>query len=279
LARKRRQPEHENHERWLVSYADFITLLFAFFVVMFASSQTDHARAAQVSESVKEAIEKGGISAAVREVLGGTVDDKGKGNGQLKGPGGSQPRREEEKPVPVELLPAMGYLAEELKNEIAAGKLEINLQPRGLVVSLRQAAYFPSGEDTLNPSTLPSLEKLAATIHKLPNTVRLEGHTDAVPISTARFHSNWELSAARAIAVMERLAKVHQIPRTRMAIAGYADTVPVASNDLEEGKARNRRVDVVIMSQAGYMNEPDAARPRAAEPPQASPHGSAHQKH
>ena len=279
MARKRRQPEHENHERWLVSYADFITLLFAFFVVMFASSQTDRARAAQVSESVKQAIEKGGLAAAVREVLGGTVDDKGKGNAQMKGPGGSQPRREEEeKPVPVELLPAMGYLSEELKSEIASGKLEIHLEPRGLVVSLRQAAYFPSGEDTLDASTLPSLEKLAGTISRLPNTVRMEGHTDSVPISTARFHSNWELSAARAIAVMDKLAKLYQIPRSRMAIAGYADTVPVAANDTEEGKARNRRVDVVILNQAGYMAEPNANRPRAARPAPASPQAAAHQE-
>src|SRR5437588_213625 len=88
MARKKAHAAHENHERWLVSYADFITLLFAFFVVMFASSQTDKARAKQVADSVKEAIEKGGISASVKEVLGGTVDDKGKGNAQLRGPGG-----------------------------------------------------------------------------------------------------------------------------------------------------------------------------------------------
>ena len=90
MARKQRHPEHENHDRWLVSYADFITLMFAFFVVMFASSQTDKARAQQVSDSVKDALDKGGVAAAVREVLGGTVDEKGKGNAQMKGPGGSQ---------------------------------------------------------------------------------------------------------------------------------------------------------------------------------------------
>ena len=90
MARKKAHAEHENHERWLVSYADFITLLFAFFVVMFASSQTDKAKAKQVSESVKEALENGGIKATVKEILGGTVDDKGKGNAQMRGPGGAQ---------------------------------------------------------------------------------------------------------------------------------------------------------------------------------------------
>src|SRR5690348_14611178 len=91
MARKKSgHAEHENHERWLVSYADFITLLFAFFVVMFASSQTDKAKAQQVSESVKEAIEQGGIRATVKEVLGGTVDEVGKGNAQMRGPGGAK---------------------------------------------------------------------------------------------------------------------------------------------------------------------------------------------
>jgi chemotaxis protein MotB len=267
MARKRRQKEHENHERWLVSYADFITLLFAFFVVMFASSQTDRARAAQVSESVKEAIERGGVAAAVREVLGGTVDDRGKGNAMMKGPGGSQPKKEE-KPVAVELLPALGYLTQELEAEIASGKIEIRMEARGLVVSLRQAAFFPSGEDAINANSLSSFEKITSVIAKLPNNIRLEGHTDSVPINTPRFRSNWELSAARAIAVMELLASRYGISRIRMAIAGYADTVPVAPNDNEVDRARNRRVDVVILNQAVLTSEP-AALPRT------SPHGPA----
>src|SRR6202171_2968564 len=90
MERRRKEPAHENHERWLISYADFITLLFAFFVVMFASSQTDKSKAKQISAAVEKALEKGGVPAAVHEILGGTVDDKGKGNAQMKGPGGAQ---------------------------------------------------------------------------------------------------------------------------------------------------------------------------------------------
>src|SRR6202142_4443261 len=90
MARKRRHAEHENHERWLISYADFITLLFAFFVVMFASSQTDKSKVQQVESAVKDALEKGGVPAIVREIFGGTVDEKGSGNAQMKGPGGVQ---------------------------------------------------------------------------------------------------------------------------------------------------------------------------------------------
>src|SRR5690349_4295972 len=114
MARKKSHAEHENHERWLVSYADFITLLFAFFVVMFASSQTDKAKARAISDSVSHALDKGGVQAMVHEVLGGTVDEKGAGNAQMKGPGGSQAKNAPNVPPPQqqpdqELLPKMQY--------------------------------------------------------------------------------------------------------------------------------------------------------------------------
>src|SRR6266849_3512632 len=99
MARAKKHAEHANHERWLVSYADFITLLFAFFVVMFATSQTDKAKAKQVSDSVREALENGGVSAAVHEIMGGTVDEKGKGNAQLKGPGGTEKTKTNQRDV------------------------------------------------------------------------------------------------------------------------------------------------------------------------------------
>lgn len=222
--------------------------MFAFFVVMFASSQTDKARAQRVSDSVKDALNKGGVTSAVHEILGGTVDEKGKGNAQMKGPGGSQ-KVSAQPAVLAELLPSMQYLNKELQAEINDGKIEMHLEPRGLVLSLRQAAFFPSGEDTIDPKTYPIVEKIAQTIRALPNSVRLEGHTDSVPIHTARFHSNWELSAARSIGMMELLSERFEIPRQRMAIAGYADTAPVDSNDTPEGRAHNRRVDVVILNQ------------------------------
>lgn len=249
MARKKAQQEHQNHERWLVSYADFITLLFAFFVVMFASSQTDKARAQQVSDSVKAALEKGGVSAAVREILGGTVDDKGKGNAMMKGPGGSIPKKKQEDAGgQAELIPSLQYLTKALQAEIAQGQIEVHLEPRGLIVSLRQAAFFPSGNDAIDPKTFSSLDKIGATLHELANPIRLEGHTDSVPIHTARFQSNWELSAARAISMMEVLSTRFNVDRTRIAIVGFADNEPEDSNDTPEGRARNRRVDIVIMN-------------------------------
>jgi chemotaxis protein MotB len=140
------------------------------------------------------------------------------------------------------------------------------MEPRGLVVSFNQAALFPSGEAAVDEKSQEGLKKVAAAIAKLPNPVRLEGHTDAVPINTARFHSNWELSAARSIAVME-LLNGFGVPRERMSIAGYADVAPVASNDTEEGRARNRRVDIVILNERGLIGEPSKAEPGSPQPP------------
>jgi chemotaxis protein MotB len=267
MARKKHAAVHENHERWLVSYADFITLLFAFFVVMFATSQTDKAKAQQVSDSVKEALEKGGVAAAVHEILGGTVDERGKGNAQMKGPGGSQPKDAVNPDVVAELLPSMTYLTKALNQEIKDGKVELHLEPRGLVVSLRQATFFPSGEDKVDPATFDSIDKIASIVRNLPNPVRLEGHTDSIPIHTDRFRSNWELSAARSIAMLELLSSHYEIPRQRMAIAGYADTVPKDSNDNEAGRAHNRRVDVVILNQQVAINHGVSPEPAPSAPP------------
>jgi chemotaxis protein MotB len=151
---RRHKGSHENHERWLVSYADFITLLFAFFVVMFASSQSDKGRAKAVSESVQKALH-GGVAkdaiSAIAKVLGGTVDDVGQGNAMMRGPGGAQRQTTEPRDPIVEVLPSVKQISKELEEEIRAGKLEVNLQQRGLVISLRRSS--PPG---MTSSTLPA---------------------------------------------------------------------------------------------------------------------------
>ena len=271
MARQKKPEAHVNHERWLVSYADFITLLFAFFVVMFASSQTDKAKAQKVSESVTNALDHGGVQAIVHEVLGGTVDEKGSGNAMLKGPGGSEPKNVPLPPPPPinqELLPKLKYLNEALKAEIRAGKLEIKQEDRGLVISLQQAAFFPSGDDSIDPNTYEAIDKIATLFRDVPNPIRLEGHTDSQPIHTARFRNNWELSAARGVAMLELLNSKFGIPHDRLAVVGYADTVPKVSNDTEEGRARNRRVDIVILNQPVASPQQEV---RAAVPPQVPP--------
>lgn len=269
MPRKKKIPEHENHERWLISYADFITLLFAFFVVMFATSQADKGKAQQVSESVKKALEGQKMSQVIAAILGGTTSDKGQGNAMIHGPGGADRLMPEKTPVKeddkklAELVPSLKVLTEELKKEIESGRITINMQPRGLVVSFTQAALFPSGTDAISPDAYEGLAKVAAAINKLPNPVRLEGHTDSVPIRTPRFHSNWELSSARSIALMELLTDKLSVPQDRLSIAGYADTAPIASNDTEAGRARNRRVDIVVLNEQGMIGEP--VKPPAAK--------------
>jgi chemotaxis protein MotB len=184
----------------------------------------------------------------------------------MRGPGGTQSAPSEPKKAEaVELLPSMQYLSRELQDEIKTGKIQISLQPRGLVVSLREAAFFPSGEDAVDPATYSSLEKVAKVLMSLPNAVRLEGHTDSVPIHTSRFRNNWELSSARAIAMLSLFNDRFEIPHARLAVAGYADTVPADSNATAEGRARNRRVDVTILSQTASTME--AKSGAAAEPP------------
>jgi len=254
--RRRRHAVHENHERWLVSYADFITLLFAFFVVMFATAQNDKTKMKEVSESVRNALRQGQVGAALANVLhlrrsrpnesrqdAGTLDSAGSRPGPL-----SQP----------DLAKSLEILNRELENEITTGKMQVKLETRGLVISLREAAFFASGDDTVDPGSYPIIEKVAAVVKALPNPVRLEGHTDSVPIHNSRFRSNWELSAARSIAMLELLSERFGVPRPRMAVAGYAENAPADTNDTEEGRAHNRRVDVVVLATDAARSEPAA---------------------
>ncbi len=260
MSRKAKPESHANHERWLVSYADFITLMFAFFVVMFASSQTDKARAKQVSESVKEALEEGRVTESIVKVLGGRIKNGGRTIDRPPAQAPAGPK------VAVDLQPSLEYLSIELKKEIAAGKLRIHLEPRGLIISLTQAAFFSSGEDTIDADTYGSVATIAGAIRKLPNPVRLEGHTDSVPIHNVRFRSNWELSSARAIAMLELLKTRCEVPEQQLAVAGYADTCPIDSNETEAGRARNRRVDIVILTKSGYGTEPSPTPAPAQKP-------------
>jgi chemotaxis protein MotB len=210
---------HVNHERWLISYADFITLLFALFVVMFASSQPDKHKARQVASSVTQALENGTNPAR---------------------PPAIQP----------ELAPSKKSLDKSIAPELQSGAIEMHLDQRGLVISLSQSAYFPSGGDAIALSGMPALEAIAATIRDLPNPVRFEGHTDSVPMNpnNPRFASNWDLSAARSIAMLNLFTREYAIPATRFEVAGYADTRPIDTNDTPEGRARNRRVDIVVLN-------------------------------
>jgi chemotaxis protein MotB len=147
-------------------------------------------------------------------------------------------------------------LSKELEQEVKSGKLQLSMGARGLTISFAQAALFPSGEDEISPDFYPTIQKIANAMKQVPNPIRTEGHTDSVPIHNSRFRSNWELSAARSIALVELLTKLG-VPRDRLSIAGYAETAPLESNDTAEGRQRNRRVDMVILNEKGLQGEPE----------------------
>ena len=243
MARRKKAEHGPNHERWLVSYADFITLLFAFFVVMFASSQSDKAKAQQMSDSFRQAF--GGESPSRKH---GAQDAS-----RLSEDNSEAARM-------AALAASLRLLQAGLKDEIGGGMLKVTMEARGIVISLRQAAFFPSGQDSIEVTTYPAIQKIAEVIISIPNKVRLEGHTDNVPIHTARYRSNWELSSARSVTMLEILTTRFQVPEGRLSVGGYAETIPIAPNDTEEGRAQNRRVDVVILNDNGLKGEPSQAK-------------------
>jgi chemotaxis protein MotB len=263
---RKKQEERVNHERWLVSYADFITLLFAFFGVLFATSQTDKSKAQAVSDSVKKALEGDSFNNVVNVILGGNLDRIGQANAQKKGPGGDvrQVKPDDKKSRPmVGLMPSLDILRKQLAPEIKAGKVQISMVPRGLAISFTQAVLFPSGGDEIAAETYPIIRKIAEAMQKIPNPARMEGHTDAVPIHNSRFRSNWELSAARSIALLESI-KTFGVAQDRLCIGGYGDTNPVDDNGTEQGRAKNRRVDIIILNETGLKGEPEKRSPQEA---------------
>lgn len=245
-----------NHERWLVSYADFITLLFAFFVVMFASAHTDTDKAKAVSESVKNALQNDSFRAAVSMMLG---QEKSKTT-QLEPQSFDQSRKPSDGVYPnlAELMP---LLQQQLKSEIQNGHLSLHMTSRGLTISFTQAALFPSGEDEIAPGLFTTIQTIAEAMNRVHNPARAEGHTDSVPIHNSRFRSNWELSAARSIALTELLIR-DGVARDRLSIAGYADTDPIDDNATEAGREHNRRVDIVILNANGAQGEPERLAPK-----------------
>ena len=235
-----------SHERWLVSYADFITLMFAFFVVLYATATADQKKQAQVSESINSAFHALGIFPSSAPKPAGTPE----------------PPNAEKPSLPVnvsgedvlaaaavrqDLNRIQGGLTQALSSQIADRTVSIQMGRDGLVISLREAGFFASGSATPKPGTLPVLRKIAASFASTPFDLRIEGHTDNVPIHTSQFDSNWELSTARATSVTRLILEENLLPPERLSAAGYAEFHPAASNETAEGRAQNRRVDLVIL--------------------------------
>lgn len=238
MARKRKREEHVNHERWLVSYADFITLLFAFFVVMFAVSQVDDKKMGRFTEAVQEATSVGPFDTnGNRPIAVLPKSDK---------PIDGDPQATNAVPV-VPMGTIRQRLSRSLSVALDAGRLTLVDGRDGLIVRLRDAAFFESASATIREEVMPDLEAVARTLRDLNNDIRIEGHTDAVPIRSSVFRSNWELSAARAAAVLGFFVESSGIGEQRMNIAGYGSQRPLSSNDSHEGRSQNRRVDIVVL--------------------------------
>jgi chemotaxis protein MotB len=243
MSMKRRARSHPNHERWLVSYADFITLLFAFFVVMFTASQVDNGKVGKIAMAIQLAFNDLGLFSV----------------GSSKIPPTLASRKETVPSITALLDPSsmtnmaqlQKRLAQELAGEIKRGEAAVKVGREGLVVSLREMGYFDSGSAEVKLKSEPSVARIAKLLENGPYNVRIEGHTDNVPIHNDRFASNWELSTARATEMTKLFITRYQFPPERLSVAGFGEFHPVAPNETEEGRALNRRVDIVVVPAPG----------------------------
>lgn len=230
MRRKGRVEEaHGNSERWLLTYADLITLLLVFFVVMYSISKADDRKFNMLNASLQKAF--GGL------VLEG--DDKtavGGGPGPVSG-----------NSIMEDFLGLRNQI-EMLKGDMGLqNQININRDKEGISISLSGSLLFDSGRAELRPEAASALDRIAETFRHMPNDVRVEGHTDNIQVDSDLYPTNWELSAARATAVARYLAEVDGISPKRLSAQGYAEFRPVASNDTRESRALNRRVDLLIV--------------------------------
>ncbi|MBX2987941.1 MAG: OmpA family protein [Bdellovibrionaceae bacterium] len=239
-AKKKKHEEHENHERWLVSYADFITLLFAFFVVLYATSTSNVEKQKEFEESVRAEMKLA--------VVGGGQQGPGEGAdgivADLLNPLDRFPRRGG--PAEVRDFVERKLKQTMTKEEQEKYVLEVRSDPMGARISLASSAFFPAGSTKLLKSGLETLDKVAGVLQTSNRRLVVEAHTDNQPVDTTEYPSNWELAGLRATSVLRYLVKYHGISPRRMAAMSFGDQQPVAPNDTEEHRAKNRRIDILI---------------------------------
>jgi chemotaxis protein MotB len=273
--------EHVSHERWLISYADFITLLFAFFVVMYASSQVDKRKIGKLAMSIQVAFQELGVFETSNTMIplndseavpfskiqvvenAERTSDMTRFVQPMKGvlsPSVSAPMKD----VQAQLEKA---LAPEIRNKV----VELKARREGLIVSLREIGFYEAGSAALRPTAKDAMDRLAGVLAERTEALRIEGHTDNVPIHNGRFASNWELSTARASELIKIFIERYSFEPQRLSAAGFAEYHPATSNDTAEGRARNRRVDIVILnpypsSSAGISGDASSAKEGSTSP-------------
>ena len=252
MARKKHEEEHENHERWLVSYADFITLLFAFFVVMYAISSVNTGKYRVLSDSLG--------SAFGREAPDGTPSrsqiEIGIGGKSLS----TQRREAAARREKEQLAEVARNLQSALSPLVAQGKVRVSQSSRGVNVEFNARVLFASGDARLTNDSTQTLRAVAQILKSDKHAIQVEGHTDNVPISTPVFASNWEWSAVRAGSVVRLFADTG-VDEARMLAVGHGSNQPVATNDTAEGRERNRRVEVMILADTPKDASPQSVAP------------------
>ena len=246
MAHRQKRAEHDNHERWLISYADFITLLFAFFVVMYSISSVNEGKYKTFSESLNTAFSKNPDAPPAtlsivskqqehEQMLKLLVDKR---DARLL----EQQRKAQEQMVAID-----NNLRQVMATLINQGQVGIYRNRRGVVVDISASTLFREGEATVQAGALETLRQVALVLSKQEQGIEVEGHTDDVPIKNAQFPSNWELSAGRASSVV-RMLITYGVSERRLTAVGMAANQPVAQNDTAEHRARNRRVSITILS-------------------------------
>ena len=249
---KKKYEERENHERWLVSYADFITLLFAFFVVMYSISSVNEGKFRTVSESIKAALHP--IVSTPSTALPFTIGQ----NRALT----VNPTVESAKEPAVRRL---RQIMRSLKNETHLEVIQLKELTNGdIVLTLPDAVLFRSGESVLLPEAQPFIQAISEVLIELNRHVRVEGHTDNVPITTVQFPSNWELSAARAVTVVRELSERYGVESNHLTAVGHADSRPLTDNLTQENRAKNRRVEIVVQERRPIPQPIETEEPRTA---------------
>ncbi|OGQ98940.1 MAG: hypothetical protein A2505_03390 [Deltaproteobacteria bacterium RIFOXYD12_FULL_55_16] len=251
---RKKSPEKEPKlERWLISYADFITLLFAVFVMLYAMSIVDQQKMEEVRASIQASFSREQISPPPPKVVG--AKDFGLIPEALDQTVLSQAQDEVFAAEGREFSRIKDELQDNLQEYAAKNEVGLTVNERGLVISLKEAGFFPSGAARVQAQALPLLDRIATSISRSPNPIRIEGHTDNVSVKSPAFPSNWELSTARANSLVHYLIEKHGFKGSKLAVTGYAEYRPIADNASEEGRKLNRRVDIVLLSRKGAQGE------------------------
>jgi len=239
---RRKRTEAGNHDRWLVSYADFITLMFAFFVVMYSVAIEKEGAYKEFSDSLSSVFAKKPAAGSPGVLLNPEAQ-------KLKSIVDKRTARlgEEQRKIQERMKSISGNLSQVMAPMIEKGLVNITQTPRGVVVDISASRLFNTGEASLQPASLDVLRQVAQVLSKEELPIDVEGHTDDVPIATAQFPSNWELSSGRASSVV-RLMIDNGVPAQRLSVVGLASNQPLVPNDSPENRAKNRRVTVTIVS-------------------------------